>query len=264
MQKIFFISCLSDARKFELTEILGSVEEIVIKHDPEALGINGMFQLLLAEKPGLSKLTEVGERSYPDLDVLTDLYIRRDKVLKAIKSQLTTIENAALPAQSVQSKLVLPVIKRYLKDFRSGNLTEKSGMINALLEALNNAEIITALEDLFMTVYLDELKAIQTAINDSSDSKKTSVLGRQKSQMQQVKSSVLSALRNLFKAIELASIEHTDKDYSLLVKDLNNYLAIFNTVVKTRRLVRKQNAEKKEEEQKATAASTPTSIATAS
>jgi hypothetical protein len=249
---------ISEARKFELSEILERVERIVIAHDPEALGINGMFQLLQAEKPRLSKLTAVELRSFPEKDKASQLYIRRNQLICAIRNQSTTVEKAAVASQAVHAALVIPVIHLHLKDFNKANLTEKSEKVNVFLNALESAEMKAALTGLGMTVYVNELREIQAAISAATNTNNTVVVQRAKSQTQQVKSNVLNALRNLFRAIELASIEHTDKDYTQLIGELNNYLASFNAVVKSRR-TRRMNAVKKE-----TAASTPTSFATAS
>jgi hypothetical protein len=258
MQKIKFFSCISEARKFELSEILERVESIVEKHDTETLGINGMFQLLKAEKPELSKLTAVKARGFPERDKVSQLYIRRKQLLYAIKHQCTIVEKAAIASQTEFAKQVIPIISLHLKDFEKANLTEKSEKLNVFLNVLDAVANKAAIAGLGMTVYVDELKGIQAAISANTTSNKTLVVIRAKSQTQQVKNSVLTALRNLFRAIELASVEHTDKDYSQLIGELNNYLASFNAAVKTRR-TRRMNMTKKE-----TAASTPTSVATAS
>ncbi len=256
MQKLFFLSCISEARKFELSEIFERVIEIVEKHDPEALGINGMFQLLKAERSKLSKLTTVEARSFPDNDKVLQLVLRRKQVLNAIKQQALIVENATIASQE-EFTHVIPVIKRYLKDFQKANQTEKSEKVNVFLNVLNETANKTAIAGLSMTIYVNELKTVQDAINTFTTSIKTVVVERVRSQSYEVKRSVINALRNLFKSIELASIEHTDKDYSKLIGELNNYLLSFNTTVKARR-TRRMNIAKKE-----TAASTPTSIATA-
>jgi hypothetical protein len=258
MQKIKFFSCISEARKFELSEILERVENIVNKHNPEALSINGMFQLLKAEKPGLSKLTAVESRGFPERDKVSQLYFRRHQLLYAIKHQAAVVEKAAVASQAPFALLIIPVIGSHLKDFKKANLTEKLEKVNVFLNVLDEAANKPAVAGLGMSVYVDELREIQVAINAATTNKKTLVSVRTRSQTQQVKISVLTALRNLFRAIELASVEHTDKDYTQLIGELNNYLASFNAAVKTRR-TRRMNMTKKE-----TAALTPTSVATAS
>ena len=47
---------MTAARKYELPEIVKSVTDIVEKHNPEALGINGMFVLLKNKLIALSTL----------------------------------------------------------------------------------------------------------------------------------------------------------------------------------------------------------------
>lgn len=255
--KIIFYSNLSEIRKFEIQSVTESVVGIVLKHNPTSLYIQGMLNLLQTEMSGLSKLTVTVNNSYPQQDEAIQLRRRRDRVLQAIKSHAIAVEKAGVNDQAEHAAIVLPVINRYLKGFNSNNRGEKSEKVGQLLSLLSTAEMITALNKLGMTPYIDELKVIQTAVTANAAYRRDAIVSRTKSQTQEIKAKVLYALRNLLKAIELASIEHTDLDYTPLINELNNYLATLSGVLKARR-TRRMNAVKKE-----TAASTPTSIATA-
>lgn len=256
--KIEKVSFISGVHKLELPEILDSVVEIVEKHNPESLGINGMFQLLKAEMPGVKELEVQKSKSTPGVEQLKVQRKRRNDLIGVILNQCKSIEKADVEIHRPSRELVLPILRLHLKDFVKANAKEKMSYINRLLLELKDANIAKAVTELGMVPYIEELKNVQSAMLVSNSLKKEVITTSKRSELQTVKKGAFSAFRNLMKAIELASIEHKDKDYSVLVSELNNYLSSESSSIKSRR-TRRVNSSKKE-----TAASTPTSLATAS
>jgi|GEM_PF-2769921 len=255
--KIENVSFISEVHKLELPEILDSVVEIVERHNPESLGINGMFQLLKAEMPGVKELMVQKSKSSPAVEQLNVLRKKRKNLILAILNQCRSIEKADVEVQKQSRELVLPILRLHLKGFVKANAKEKMSYINQLLLELKVANILTAVTELGLAPYIEELKIVQSAMLVSNSLKKEVITTNKRSELQTVKKGAFSAFRNLMKAIELASIEHKDKDYSVLISELNNYLGSESSSIKSRR-TRRMNCSKIE-----TVASTPTSLATA-
>lgn len=256
--KIVNFSFISYARKYELPEILEGIVAIVEKYKPDTLGINGMFQLLKAEMPGLSQLLETSERTLPQTGTLNVLSFRRNSLMMAIRNQLKVLKKADIESKRASLELVLPVFKRYLISFDTANRAEKSAITLTLLDELNTETLNAALVTLEMRLLLDELKTVQGLIVTNRKARSSSIAERNRSQMQQIKANVFTAARNLFKAMEVVSVEHPELDFSKLETELNNFLKNVSVEMKSRR-TRRLNAIKNE-----TVASTPTSTATAS
>lgn len=257
MLKIKNYSSISDFRKYELSEILESISGIIASHNPESLGVNGMYELLIAQRAEVNKLKEE-PKGFPLQTRYKALGMQRDKLVVAIMSGIRAIDKAALSTQTEKSIVVIPTIRRYLHSFRKLNLTEKLEKSAVLLKELDTTECNVALEALGLKVYFDELKLLQTELTELATGSKNMVIGFRKSHTQSVKRAVTGAIRNMFKAIELAAIDHPDKDYSELIHEINNYLSNYSIAAKARK-TRKVNALNN-----ATVASTPTSTATAS
>ncbi len=257
MLKIKNYSSISDFRKYELTEILESISGIVASHNPETLGVNGMYELLIAQRAEVNKLKEE-PRGYPMQNRYKELVRQRDKLVVAIRSGIKAIEKAALTTQTENSTVVIPIIRRYLNEFRKLNLTERLEKSAVLLKEIDTTERNVALEALGLKVYFDELRLLQTELTEHAAGSKSAVISFRKSQTHSVKKAVTGAIRNMFKAIELAAIDHPDKDYTELIQEINNYLSNYSIAAKARE-TRKVNALNN-----ATVASTPTSTATAS
>lgn len=257
MKKIYNLSFITAARKYELPEIVKSVTDIVEKHNPEALGINGMFVLLKNKLPGLSIITVQTELGKPKTTELDALRKRMQNVVMGLRTQCKALELAGMANTQQQLSVVWPVISRYTYNLRKANQTEKSARLQQLLTELNSETLKTALNDLGLSIYVLELEALLMDVFTASQTNLTSVTQRNRSQMQVIKAGLFDAVRNMVQAIELAIVEHPDKDYSLLVEELNNYFSNLSAIMKARR-TRRMNSIKRE-----TVAETPTSIATA-
>lgn len=258
MKKISNISFITEVRIKELPEIMESVAAIVEKHNPEALGINGMFQLLKAEQPGLKALKVRTERTNPNRERFLQLQKSQMDLIVAIRNQCKVIRKANVAAQSEHLNVVYPYVKLYLNSFEKRSSLEKQSDITQFLTELKQTALQTSLTESGLKLYVDSLSSIQEELQAVYVGNKEAITTRKRSEMQLNKANALAAFRNLISAIELAVVEHTTRDYSVLITELNNYLSLQSATVKARR-TRRLNYAKKE-----TAASTPTSIATAS
>lgn len=259
MTKVIVNFSFSRVRKLEFPEILDAILGIVEKHNPEALFIVGMYNLLLELKPLLDILTVRYDR-YPIPREFADQRTMRDKLLSAILSHMAAIEKAGVASTAEQAALAVPYLKRYLVGTTTGNSTVKTGRVNKMLANLeDNAPVTTALATLGFTVYIDELKTCQQSINQNENLRRESLSSRSKATTLVAKEKISNATNNLLKAIELARLEHTDIDYMPLINELNVLLSSKQTMIKSR-ITRSKNSEANKT---TTAASSTTTTATA-
>ncbi len=256
--KLDNFSFVTEVHKLELHDFLKSVVDIVEKHDPIALSINGMFQLLKAEIPSVNELVVATDLSLPSTKSKVALGKQLNGLVSALYSQCRAIERANLVTEKQSREIVVPGIVLHLKAYSTVNLTKKLEIVSKLLLSLEGDDVKDALTDLGLLKIVDELKAVYALLKVHTTVNQTTVNTRKPSNFVSVKANALTAFRNLMKAINLACVEHKDKDYSGLLTELNNYLNSVSSKVKSRS-TRRMNSSKKE-----TVASTPTSIATAS
>lgn len=238
---------------------MNAVLAIVEKHDPTALFIVGMYNLLLELKPLLDILT-VKYDGYPVTKEFVKQRALRNKLLSAILSHITAIEKAEVASTAQHASLAVPYLKRYLKGITVANSTVKTGKVDQLLISLEeNAEIKTALTALGTTAYIDELSSCQQIINQGESHRREILSVRTNFNSKNAQVKIAYAISNLLNAIELARVEHTDIDYMPLINELNVLLSSKQTMIKSR-ITRSKNSEANKT---TTVASSTTTTATA-
>lgn len=259
MKKVLVSFSFARVRKSEFPEIMNAVLAIVEKHDPTALSIVGMYNLLLELKPLLDILT-VKYDGYPISKEFENQRTMRDKLLSAILSHITAIEKAGVASTAQQAGLAVPYLKRYLKGIIVVNSTVKTGRVDQLLSNLEeNVEIKTALTALGLTAYFDGLKTCQQSINQGESHRREILSVRENFNSKNAQVKITYAISNLLNAIELARVEHTDIDYMPLINELNVLLSSKQTMIKSR-ITRSKNSEANKT---TTVASSTTTTATA-
>lgn len=242
MKKVIVNFSFSRVRKSEFPEIMNAVLAIVEKHNPTALSIVGMYNLLLELKPLLDILT-VKYDGYPVTKEFVKQRTLRNKLLSAILSHIAAIEKAEVASTAQQASLAVPYLKRYLKGITVANSKVKTGKVDQLLVSLEeNAEIKTALTALGLTVYFDELRSCQQIINQGESHRREILSVRENFNSRIAKAKIAYAVSNLLNAIELARVEHTDINYMPLINELNVLLSSRQSMIKSR-ITRSKNSE---------------------
>jgi hypothetical protein len=234
MRKTVLNFSFSRVRKSEIPEIMNAILEIVEKHDPTALNIVGMYNLLLELKPLLDKLT-LKYDGYPIPEALADLRITRNNLLGAILSQLTAIEKAKVVSLAQQAAQAVPYLRSYLDGIINENARVKTGRVNQLFTNLDDfVTIKAAFVGLGLNVYIEELRACQQSINQSESLRREAMSVRIKQNTLIAKEKISYAVGNLLDAIELGKVEHTDIDYMPLINELNVLLSSRQSLIKSR------------------------------
>lgn len=232
-KKIVSFSFLK-VRKDEFPDLVNGVIRIGEKHNLETLGILGMFNLLKGLQSGLDELTVIN-KSHPLTEEIKAERKRRGSIIVAVLSQVTAIRKANLASETSSAALVVPFMKRYLAGLNLENVKTISGRLKKMLAAIEkNAALKTALSDLGFTVYLNELAQIQQSIDENTDQRTSDLSERPKAKTKEVRNSIGTALENWLNSTELARVEHVDLDYMPLINELNEWLATYQTLIRSR------------------------------
>lgn len=257
MKKYLFSLNFSRIRKFEYPELINGVVEIVEKHNPEQLGILGMYNLLLEVLPQLDELT-VSYGSHPLTADLIEYRTKRSKLIRSLLAQTTAKNKAGVSALTAHTAVALPFLQRYFSKLSATNSRILSEEVNKMLAELAKDDALkAAFTALNLTVTTDELKRIQQSIKQNVSLRRAELAGRAKADTTAITNNVSIALDNLLKAIELAKVEHSDLDYMPLVNELNGLIGNYQVLIKSR-ITRSKNLAKK-----TTVALSPTTSATA-
>jgi hypothetical protein len=239
-----FITYVSFARvvNLEFMRLVMKLAQVVAKHNPATLKIEGVYNLLLAELPKLTSL-QVKSGKHPNSIELKSLRLKRRNLLVVITGKVRLLPKAQVDALNASAALVLPLLEKYLKNIVADKLNTQSEKINELLDELDgNAAMNAALATLGLKVYLDELKTLQAAIEQQSDSQVANKsVKKLKVETRTIRAEVCDAVTDLLNAIEIAQKENKELDYTPLISEVNELLKPYQTDIKTRN-TRSKNA----------------------
>ena len=239
-----FITYVSFARigNLEFMRLVMKMNQMVAKHDPAVLKIEGVYNLLVAELPKLKSL-QVKSGKHPNSMELKALRLKRRNLLVVITGKVRLLTKAQVDALSASAALVVPLLEKYLKNIVADKLNTQSEKINELLDELDgNVAMNAALTTLGLKAYLDELKTLQTAIEQTGDHQVASKSVKKLSvETRIIRSEVIDAVADLLNGIEIAKKENKELDYTALINEVNELIKPFQTDIKSRN-TRSKNA----------------------
>lgn len=242
MKKLFFSLPYQRVQKLELPEIVTGTLAIVEKYDTEAMFIDGMYRLLKAEMPNVIILSEI-IGSHPLTTELIQLRMHRDRIVQSVQKFSDSIR--IVPGYSVQAAIIVPVVKRCLKGYFRENLKAKAERVEQLKAAIeNNTNLKTAFETAGGKVIVDELMAVHQSIILNTGMRREAKSEKTIKDRIALRKRIVTALQNLFKAIELAGVEHPDVDYMPMVNELNRLLVSYQSLIRSRQTRRRNMAQK--------------------
>lgn len=245
-------------RVSELPELVNSVVTIVEKHNPATLGVKPFFDLLVSQQLQIGEL-QARQFKHPRTVIINQNRKRRLELISAIVTQFRAVGKGKVSGMSEAALLLQPLITKHLFKYESMSSKTVTGNISTfLLRMSEKEEFAPAAALIGISVYMEELRTVQSLIiadesirrKDKSDAK----IVREK----QIRHNTLKAISNLLRAIELAMVHTESVDYTTVVAELNEVLISYRSMVRSRSTAN-TNAINKE-----TAASSPTTTATAS
>jgi len=244
-------------QKLEFSALIKGTNVILGKYDAEALEISIWCDLLLDQESELSSIKEVN-RVHPSAKELKKYLKKCKALLSIINSSSAVLDRAEVDQLTVHQAVVMPFLNTYVRNFYSDNQTKTEEKVAQMLFAIEeSAALKTALQEVGMKVYFDELKVVHNNITLIKREIVTFKSELPKMRTVAIKNSGIKALNNLITSINLGIIKNPAVDYMPLVNELNAFLGKFIMLDRTRRTVSLRTAENKE-----TVASSPTTSAT--
>lgn len=228
--------------KLEVPQMVEQVIEIVEKHGPQALKINEIYNLLIAEKPQIDKLF-VWYRSHPFTKELKELRRKRRLNVRKISFHLSVLIQEDVSGVDKSVNLVKSEIERFILDFNSKNEEVKCRKLTQLFALIEeDEELELALSTLKFTEMLNDLRTTHSRILTMSNNKITSLSQRPKEKTSDLIKSVLTATKNIFKDIELAQLKFPEINYNPLFDELNVLLIKYRNLINYRLLYNQRKA----------------------
>ena len=231
-----FIKKMSFTRllKLELPQLAESVIGIVERHNPEELLIEDTFDLLLAERSTINMLTE-RYGSHPLTSKLKQLRELRNLKITAVLLQLKTVVKKQGEAdESVE--LVKIEINRFFKNLQTGRSEKAINRKVALfvVEVEQRVELEAALDALNFTDLLDELQSLHATIQEITQNRLVSIAERPRLRTSELNKSLRTALKNLFKDIEVTALKNPQLDFQSMFDELNDLMDVYRAIINRR------------------------------
>ncbi|MEI6751678.1 MAG: DUF6261 family protein [Paludibacter sp.] len=264
MNEVFLTVPYSRMRYLDFPGFVNDTVTIAAKYNVADLFIEGPYNRLLAIKTELNEL-EVTYRKQPKTDELAELRTTSGIMIDTVLRLLKNLNKAGLASQAEMLKLVTPFLERYMSSIQDSDTELKRELIRQLGKNFDDNDVVKqALESLGLKLFVDELRTVQSKIEETQNEKIELLSKNILIDKRELTLRAIATLKNFFHAIELGQLDHADLDYSALINELNKFMSVYTTSLRTRITIQKKAlAAKKEEATKKTTVPTPTSDAVA-
>lgn len=233
--------------KLEVPRFALRVIDTIDKHDPEKLKIKDVYELLVAKKPQIRKLT-VPYGPNPINVELKQMRAVRSLNVSELSFHLKKVM-ARKETTKVDTNVILVTIElnRFFDALNSSRNEESVNQkITAFYEELmDHEELMDALTTLGFSPLVNDLKVTHNAINELIGKKQSTISERPEEKTEYLKNSVLFSLKKMFKQIDVAISKHPEVDYNPFFADMNVLLNEYRVLINKRILFNKRKAELK-------------------
>lgn len=234
--------------KQETPELADQVIAIVDSHNPEELKIKEVYDLLVAKQP-LIKNLRTGFGAHP---ITLQLKPMREEMMlhiSYIKLQLRLVTNQWSKEHEKDWTVVKTAIDYHLLNLRSSkNESVLIGRITGFFDEMStNEELADALDTLDFTPLLEKLQSAHATIQQHLSKRSISISQRPNEKHAEVADTVVEAIKDLFKQIEVAQLKNPDLDYAPLFNELNVLATKFRNQVSLRLAHNRRKAEEQKE-----------------
>lgn len=238
---------LSKLWKLERVEYANQVIKIVDEHDPEALKISDMYNLLVARQPEIDQLN-VRYRAHPMTVSIQHLRSLRGLHISNILGRLKLVRKEKGDLDG-DVRLVRTEIDRHFGNFRSSKneaiKIQKVDKFNTAVEA--SQELEEALSELGFTSLMNDLRSVHSRIKSNSELRNKSIAARPQTKTNDLQKAVDDSIVNLFTDIRLAMLRNPEINYNPLIADLNKVTLNFDNYINIRMGQSERKAEEKAE-----------------
>ena len=231
-----FITSVTFTRvpKMAFAPMVKTLASVVEKHDPVALHIDGMYQLLLDVMPELDNLQNTYQ-AQDKTEELNQSLQKRHTLLVAILGQSRMTAKAEVEEEAEHRAVVLPFIHKHLKTILDSTTDEQTGTIDKMFAELEGNEAINvALLALGWKASFQALKTVEARIDHIGALRRIGRAATPEMKTGIVKAVISEALTDLLNRIEMAQKEFKTLDYAPLIKELNTVLTPIGAKIKAR------------------------------
>lgn len=214
--------------KLEVQKMANDAIRIVEKYNPEELQIKPMFDLLVAEQPKIDGL-RVKFRGHPLTKKLKPLRKKRDVFVSAIKFEQRKVARLDTSGDDDAVLLVGSEITRFLDDFYNSEneIVKHQKIVQFIDEVESNVPLSAAMSELGFMDILESLETTLSEIVAILSERIDSISKRPKEKTDDLRRSVVTAVKNMFKEINLAQLKNPELDYTELIDELNEMIKGF-------------------------------------
>lgn len=218
MEKILMIPM--SAPKIEFAGVCNRVSEIVNSYDPESLKIGTAYQKFADSLTKVDEL-KIKSQKLPYTSALTALVDQLSNDVKTLMRYINSMNNEGTDDTSTQS--MYDFLTSYLKGYTSfSGYTQLMTISKMLTQLETETEIAASIQaNDAISPLLDTLKTDYTNAKAKYDQQRKAKVEKAKAQTLKIKRYLYFRVRELFTAIEVASLTYTDLDYSVMINELN-------------------------------------------
>lgn len=234
--------------KLEMARFAVRLIEIIGSHNPEELKIKPIYDLLVAEKPRISKLKDKYGPHPLTAELNTCREMRRLRI-SAIRFQLKVVLKENKSDLSKELIIVRSKINHFLNNLNDSKNAEmyNQRIVHFFESIASNSELRAALTSLGFDKCLADLKEVHDDIEQLIIRKLTSIAERPQEKTAELVKKVTKAINIMTKQIEIAPYVNVDLDYEPLFNELNQFFTDFKNMVNKRLAFNKKKAEKSED-----------------
>lgn len=235
----------SNFSKLEMARFATRLIDIIASHNPEELKIKPIYDLLVAEKPRISKLKDKFGPHPLTAELNMCREMRRLRI-SAIRFQLKVVLKENKGDVSKELIMVESEVNHFLNNLNdSKNAEMYNQKIAQFFETIaSNPEIRTALTSLGFDKCLADLNEVHDDIQQLIYRKLTSIAARPQEKTADLIKKVMKAINIMTKQIEIAPFVNVDLDYEPLFNELNQFFADYRNMINKRLALNKKKAEK--------------------
>ena len=258
--KILVSYPLQYLRKEEFPDVVEYVLDIVAKHHPAELKIEGFYNLLVDKRPLLESFSDKSDSGTYRSEIVEDRK-QRIQLIRAIVWHMKAANKAAIGTLADARSKVNPWVENHLSEITTRNIKAINRKTDDFLREYDeNAELVPAATALGIHDYVENLKALQLSVKAKVDVRTAENAEKRALNRMNNKKELIAAIKNLFSAIDLARVEHTAIDYSPLINELSEILSTYHALVKSRNTRAKTSADKKETTAELSTTTSPAAI----
>ena len=232
----------SKLRKHEVKTLASRVIKIVEGYNPETLKIKEIYDLLVELEPQIGSL-ELVHIAHPISKKLNAMRKQRLAIAKGIVNQIDVIERGKFSGKEASLEIAKPIVLQHLQSLWKYDDTKiYDNIILFCKHVAEDAQLQTAMETLDLFMYHDSLQSVNNAIEEQFNARTKCISERPKAATPGIVALIKTALQDFFKQVEISQLKNLTHDYTPLIDELNELIAISKASIRTRTSISKKKA----------------------